>query len=285
MLCKASSLYGFAIGASDGRIGSVTDVLFDDATWKVRYLMVDTGGWLNGRTVLLSPTSIKAVRSADKILDAQLTRAQVEDSPPVDQHQPVSRRYETHLHDYYGWPYYWTVAPGLGVMAPMPVGAAAPISGPDRPSSEVRAAADAAAESDPHLRSLKDTSGRPLEANDGDVGHLEDLIIDCRNWGIEHAVVKTGSWLSGKRVVLDRRRIVGIEGVEGHVRVDLSRWMIEDAPAFDERMLHDESYDTAVHAYFEALLERTQRGMEERRAGMMPKVPRGNVDSGEPFRP
>ena len=53
MLRNASAIHGYAIVASDGHLGTVSDILFDDASWLVRWLVVDTGKWLSGRKVLL----------------------------------------------------------------------------------------------------------------------------------------------------------------------------------------------------------------------------------------
>jgi hypothetical protein len=56
MLRKALAIDGHAIAASDGRIGTVNDILFDHASWLVRWLVVDAGKWNSGRKVLLSPS-------------------------------------------------------------------------------------------------------------------------------------------------------------------------------------------------------------------------------------
>jgi len=37
MLRKSSEIVGYTIGASDGQLGKITDVLFDDETWPVRW--------------------------------------------------------------------------------------------------------------------------------------------------------------------------------------------------------------------------------------------------------
>jgi PRC-barrel domain protein len=58
MLQVISPLKGFAIEASDGRIGTVVDCLFDDASWKVRWLVIDCGTWLTARKVLIHPSAI-----------------------------------------------------------------------------------------------------------------------------------------------------------------------------------------------------------------------------------
>ena len=105
MLRMASHLKGTSIAATDGAIGSVQDLYFDDHSWTIRYLVVDTGTWLPGRQVLISPRSIMAVTDEAKI-PVSLTKSQVENSPSTEVDKPVERQYEQHPD--YGYPYYWT---------------------------------------------------------------------------------------------------------------------------------------------------------------------------------
>jgi hypothetical protein len=75
---------GFHIVATDGGIGHVDDFLVDEATWEVRYLVVDTSNWIGGKSVLISATVIDAINSPSKEIRVTLTRDQVEQSPSVD---------------------------------------------------------------------------------------------------------------------------------------------------------------------------------------------------------
>ena len=107
MLRNTADLKGFAIQATDGELGTVDQFYFDDETWAIRYFMVETGGWLGGRRVLISPISVVHADWQAKRLDVALTKKQVEHSPNVNTHQPVSRQHEAEYYGYYGYPYYW----------------------------------------------------------------------------------------------------------------------------------------------------------------------------------
>ena len=107
MLWDASALDGYAIEASDGRIGSVSDFLFEDTSWKVRWLVVDTGGWLSGRKVLLPLSALGKPDPSLRQFPVKLTMQQVKDSPDIDTDRPVSRQHETHIYGHYGWNPYW----------------------------------------------------------------------------------------------------------------------------------------------------------------------------------
>src|ERR1035437_2504074 len=105
MLKSIKQLYGNKLGASDGEIGHVKDFYFDDQNWTVRYLIADTGSWLSGRQVLLSPHAFGAPQHDEKLLGVNLTRKQIEDSLLIELHKPVSRQYEEEYYRHYGWPY------------------------------------------------------------------------------------------------------------------------------------------------------------------------------------
>ena len=154
-------LRGFAIGATDGDIGTVDEFYFDDASFTVRHLVIDTGGWLTGRKVLISPMALRDIDWDAKRIKAALTKAQVEKSPKIDTDRPVSRQHEI---AYYGYPYYWA-GPYLWGAYPSPY----PVPPSDRKTSlEKERRWDWAGESgDPHLRSSAAVIGYHIAAADG----------------------------------------------------------------------------------------------------------------------
>jgi len=107
MLRIVKKLFENKLGASDGEIGHVNDFYFDDQNWAVRYLVADTGSWMPGRLVLISPHAFGNLYQGGKVLLFNLTRQQIENSPSIELHKPVSRQYEEEYHRYYGWPFYW----------------------------------------------------------------------------------------------------------------------------------------------------------------------------------
>jgi hypothetical protein len=151
MLRNAKDLHGLTIRATDGEIGTVDQFYFEDETWAIRYLTVDTGGWLGGRQVLLSPISVLGVPDwQTKRLDVALTKEQVENSPDINTHQPVSRQHEIAYFGYYGYPFYWGGS-NLWGAGPNPAGLAIPIP----LSSEAIADNLADGSKDSHLRSSR----------------------------------------------------------------------------------------------------------------------------------
>src|SRR5664279_6350411 len=107
MLTNTTNLKGLVIHATDGEIGTVDHFYFDDDTWAIRYLTVETGSWLDDRRVLISPMAVIRTDWRAKRIDVALTKKQVENSPNIDTHKPVSRQHEAAYLGYYGYPNYW----------------------------------------------------------------------------------------------------------------------------------------------------------------------------------
>src|ERR1700722_16007893 len=141
MLWHASAINGYAIAASDGPIGTVSDFLFDDASWRVRWLVVDTGNWLSGRKVLLPPSALGRLDAKEQEFLVTLTKQQVKDSPQIDTDRPVSRQLETSVYDFYGWSPYWGAGFNMGGYGYMPGGIVeAPFFGAQRRDDEIAGA-------------------------------------------------------------------------------------------------------------------------------------------------
>ncbi len=244
MLIKMSEFDGYGIQATDGAIGSVHDVYFDADTWTVRYFVVDTGTWLTGRRVLISPRAVRGADPEPRRLDVALTREQVEHSPHVDTARPVSRQHEIAFAEYYAYPYYWG-GPFRWGFEPYPGALAAP-RGRSAVEEEIRARERESA--DPDLHSGREVIGYYLEATDGDLGHVEDFLVDDLSWAIRYMVVDTRNWLPGRTVLVSPEWIREVDWADSKVRVDLTRASVERAPEHDpdrplerdaERRLHE----------------------------------------------
>jgi len=235
MLINAHKMKGAAIIARDGAIGEVDDLYFDDEKWTVRYLVVNTGAWLFRRDVLVSPISIENVDEANNQVIVNLTRDQVKDSPDIDTQRPVSRQHESAFMDYYGYPYYWG-GPYLWGDSAFPATLAMP------PAVEPQMAAAAATarrresedSNDEHLRSVNEVRGYHIEAADGEIGHVDDFIIDDKDWAIRSIVIKTGGWLSGRKTLVSPQSIEGISWTESKMFVNLTREQIAGGPEYTE---------------------------------------------------
>jgi hypothetical protein len=228
MLQSVKQLYGNKLGASDGEIGHVKDFYFDDQNWAVRYVVADTGAWLPGRKVLLSPHAFSGLDQAGKALLVNLTRKQIEASPLIETHKPVSRQYEEEYYRYYGWPFYWQ-GDGLWGLSGFPI-----LELPAAPQPEPAAAFGPQLESaDAHLRSTQAVNGYHLQASDGTFGHICDFMMDAQSWAIRQLVVKTGHRFSGKEVQIPTRKVDRISYPDSTVYVNLTGEAVQQSPAHD----------------------------------------------------
>jgi hypothetical protein len=249
MLWKASAINGYAIAASDGRIGTVSDFLFDDASWMVRWLVVDTGHWLSGRKVLLPPSVLGKLDAKEHEFSVTLTKQQVKDSPDIDTDRPVSRQMETNVYDYYGWSPYWGSGFYMGGYGNMPGSMVeSPYLGARRQDEEI---ADAqASHDDVHLRSVEAVTGYHIHASDGEVGHVEDFLVEDADWSIHYLVVDTKNWWPGKKVLVSPRSAQEIDWMDRLVNLDVDRQKVKDSPAYDTSITVDGSYEDRFRDYY-----------------------------------
>ena len=228
MLQSIKELYGEKLGALDGEIGQVKDFYFDDQSWVVRYVVAETGTWLTSRLVLLSPLAIGSLYQDGRAMLVNLTRKQIESSPAIDKHQPVSRQYEEEYHRYYGWPYYWEGDGLWGGMRGFPV-LETPLkfSAGEPPA----AAGPKAKRADAHLRSSQAVTGYHLQTRDGViVGHVSDFLMDDESWAINQLIVKIGHRFTGKEVQLSTSQIDRISYEDSTVFARLTKMAIEKSP-------------------------------------------------------
>lgn len=248
MLRNAKELEHHELRARDEKIGHVQDFFFDDVRWVVRYLVVDTGTWLNSRKVLISPVAVRRVEWTEKLISVDLTQEQVRNSPGIDTEQPVSREHEAALTRYYEWPAYWGAAgfPDIGFSTLVPP---APIYGADARAPDTHSNATAVHE-DHHMRSVRAVTGHGVEASDGNIGHVHDFLIDDRSWVIRYLVIDTRNWWPGKKVLVSPRWIRAVGWNESNVHVDLTRAAIKASPAYDPAAPPSSDYTDQLHDHY-----------------------------------
>lgn len=238
MLRSLKSLIGYNIGATDDALGKVDNFLFHDSSWIIRYLVVDTGNWLSGRKVLISPVSIEQPVTKVRLLPVNLTREQVKNSPDIDMDKPISRQAEIELYKHYDWTPYWT---GGGFAAPV-----------IEPSSEEKEQAAVAAKDkvDPSLRDTQEVIGYHIHATDGDIGHVEDFILDDESWIIRYFVVDTRDWLPGRSVLVSPQWIEKISWSDSKVWIDQLKDQIKNSPRYDASAPINQEYETRLYDFY-----------------------------------
>ena len=246
MLQNANHFKGLVIQARDGEIGTVDQLYFDDESWAIRYLTVETGGWLGGRRVLISPISVVHTDWQAKRLDVSLTKKQVEHSPDIDTHKPVSRQHEAAYLGYYGYPNYWggTFLWGPGYY---PSGLATEVAASKETQALERIQKESA---DSHLRSTAAVTGYHIEAMDGEIGHVAGFFMDDETWAIRYLEVATKNWWPGKKVLVSPSWIQRVSWTDSKVYISLSRDVVKNAPAFVESAPITREYEDQLHRHY-----------------------------------
>jgi PRC-barrel domain len=240
MLINTKTLKGYKLHSLDGEIGRVKEFYFDDQHWTVRYLVADTRLWLPGRQVLISPHALGCVSKQEKHITVNLTRQQIEESPPLDSDKPVSRQFEKEYFEYYQWPLYWS-EPSMGVVFPY-------ISQEGDLKKNVSQGEKKTG--DAHLCSTHEVSGYHIQALGGEVGHVDDFIIDDETWAIRYLVVDTKNWWPGKRVLVSPLWIDEVSWRESKVLVNLPREEIKQGPEYTEWSLLTREFEIAMHRHY-----------------------------------
>jgi uncharacterized protein YrrD len=239
MLRSTKALIGYHLAAAQEKIGTVDDFLFDDTAWTVRYLVANTGGWLSGRLVLISPAALQRPEWQSRVFPVDLTRKQIEESPSILSDAPLVRQKELELARHYNWPVYWAIN-GLGGFG------AAPIVTPIAPPQEAEAAAD----DNPHLRSTREVRGYGIHATDGNIGHVDDFIVDDDDWAVRYLVVDTRNWLPGRDVLLATDWIEEVSWPDARVVVCHSREEVKNSPEYDASTPVNREYEEVLHDYY-----------------------------------
>jgi hypothetical protein len=241
-LKRIKSTLGFDIQAEDGQIGSVDDYLFDSQTWTVRYMVAETGSWLADRQVLLSPEKLGQPDWDSEEFPVALTTEAVENAPPVESDMPVSRQSEMLLARHYGWTPYWTE----GLM-------------PDELGMSIAAEADTKsrkavqAQTKSHLHGVKEVSGYHTHATDGDIGHVQDFIVDTDTWAIRYLLLDTRNWLPGKHVLIPPAWASEVDWAEARLHVNVDRQAVRESPEYDEDVPLTREVEEALYSHFDRM--------------------------------
>jgi sporulation protein YlmC with PRC-barrel domain len=244
MIRSLNELEGYTLRALDGDIGRCSDFLFDDSQWTVRYMVADTGRWLPGRKILISPAFLETADWDSRRFPIRLTRSQIENGPPLDSDAPVSLRYERAYHDFFATTYYgmgsglWGNYPGPGMLVP---------PGGQNPPAEVPEPHQEATQ----VRSVREVTGYRIAAEEGEgAGHVEDLLVDDTTWTLRYLVIDRSRLPFSRKVLLAVEWIEDVDWVDRTLRVGVTEAKIAEAPEYDPREPVNEAKETVLYDYY-----------------------------------
>lgn len=234
-------LEGMKLHARDGDFGAVKDVLFDDQRWFVRWIVVDTGGWMSERLVLLAPDVLERLDGETRRATVACSRAEIEAAPEIDVHKPVSRQREQETMARFGWTPAWVFT---GLEGEPPVVPQVFVPPPEETAGTEQI-------EDPHLRSAREVKGYAIRATDGDIGHVDDLVLDDEGWTVRYLVVDTRNLLPGRKVLLAPDWISRVGWEEQAVSVDFDREEVRSSPEYHPDELPTREYERRLYDHYE----------------------------------
>ncbi len=238
-LRSLKEIKGYAVEAADGAMGQVDDFLFHDDGFRLRYLVVDTGGFLTGRKVIIPPDVLEKPDRKSRAFPVDLNKEEVKASPPLAADEPVSRQHEAEIHKHFTWQPYWEGrAPGG-----FPVSGTAVGTEKEAPDSE-------RSSGDRHLRSFNEILGYAVACRDGDVGEVDDFILDDDSWSLRYFVIDAGGWLSDRKLVLALPWVKGVDWETRGVQVDVTKQELKQSPQFDPSVVLDREFERRLHEHF-----------------------------------
>ncbi|TVP96273.1 MAG: PRC-barrel domain containing protein [Roseinatronobacter sp.] len=262
MLLNTRDLVGYRLTAIDGAIGIIDDLLIDDRDWTIRWITVDTGNWLHSRKVLLPPQSFGEPDHLGREIPIDLDRKRVEQSPTVARDHSVSRQVEADIYAFYDYPPYWSqgsAKPIAGVVGNMPLAsigtrafdnAQAQQAVPAAPSEALITDTIGHGQDYPHLRSTNEMMGYYIEAKDGSIGHVEDILIEGHGWETRYLLIDTRSWWPGRKVLISPKWASSVSWSDRKVYLDMTREHVRTSPEYDPRKPIDHSYEERLHAHY-----------------------------------
>jgi sporulation protein YlmC with PRC-barrel domain len=225
------SLIGYSMRANDGEIGKVEEFYFDDQNWAIRYMIVKTGSWLLGRSVLISPTALQTPDEENREFPVNLTMDEISNSPDIDMHKPVARQHEIALYQHYSWQPYWQsgfYSGGLwGVMPPA-------LLIDERILTNDEKEKNYKDHDDVHLRSTESIRGYHIHTTDDEIGHVSDFVIDEKTWQILYFVIDTHNWIGGKKVLIHVSDIREVKWENSKVIVNITIDAVKSSKLFNE---------------------------------------------------
>lgn len=241
MLTKVKYLKNYTLKCKDGELGKIKEVYFDDQNWDVRYFVVNTGVWLIGRTVLVSPLAVVSFDEEKEEIEVNLTKSQIENSPVLESDKPVSEQYQMEYNAYYSYPLF---------MGALTVGGALPYKPIHVKETKAFDRTDVIEEWDQHLRSSQVVHGYDAKSLNDSIGYVDDFIVDTTTWKMKYLIIDTKLILKGKKYLVSTLWINHISWHESIVFINLSGDEIEGSPDYSDDMIIDRTYETGLHDHY-----------------------------------
>jgi hypothetical protein len=221
MYTRVKNLCRMAVYSREGRIGRVSQVLFDDESWAIRHIVVTLDDALGWRQILVDPSCVADIDQRSGQVRLYIPTSQAVCCPDADSDMPVSRQKarDTSLSTSY-----CLYANEIPAFFPTAIPSALFEQETDGEPGAGNQPADV------HLRSSREVLRYRLRGRDRRFGHIKDFIFSERDWMIRQIEVSVRDGLFSRRIRLSPVWVVDVNWADREVSVDLPAKAIRDAP-------------------------------------------------------
>lgn len=236
MLTTLKHFKGYTVKAKNGVIGEVKDICFDDRHWIIRHFVIDTGTWLPGRQLLLSPAVLAQPNWSSRFFTIVLTKEQVKNSAGRDRKKLDDHKHKGTVDSNYKWPTYWTDSPLPGDISIHNL----PLKSEPDPA-ETKAVF--------YLRSMEEVIGYAIHTLDGEIGQAEDFVLEYTTWKINWVVTVTDKWLFGRKILIPTQWIDNVSSTDLKVYLSLENDFIKICPEYNLPKLANREYEKWLNMF------------------------------------
>lgn len=241
---SVKNLLDYKFETEDRMEGAIKDFILDDIKWIIRYLEVSFGSLFKNQKVLVPRVFLEEPDWENHKFPVKLKKDTISRCPSIEEHETVSRAYEAKLSDYYGLRYYWMygyAVPGVATFPPHKI---------DPPEKSIKEK-----DLNINLRSFKEIEGYHICAIDKKIGHIEDIIVDDKNWQIVYVAVDTSNWLPwSKKVVIPVNKLEEVSYTGREVTIKMNSEAIMNAPDYDQTLPFESEFENDVINFFNSSL-------------------------------
>lgn len=239
MLRVGLALQGYGIEAGTAEIGTLSDLLFDETTWQIKWVVVESGSWKCGRKIRIRPSYIETTDCQRQLVLLSLAKHEVKHSPGVRPEPTVSRQVQSRRLDDQAC----DTSPGtVGSERGKVARAGAFDLSPSLDTQQ--------ADRDRHLRSMAALMGHQCRTEDSPIGRLEDLLIDDVAWDIRYLIVNARTLLPGKHVLLSPCAVKQIGMSDSQIEINVSRDQVKASPPWNPLAVIDKGYRYQLHRHY-----------------------------------
>jgi sporulation protein YlmC with PRC-barrel domain len=239
MLRSCKSLEGYSLNASDGEIGHLKTIHFNDEDWSVKYLVVDIGSFWNEKKVLVLPNASYQFSWIEQNISVKLTRNQIKEALPYSSDLPVSDQHE--LINKLNFKSLYLIEPWSGSFLPLWF--------PDLKAGQ--ALQNIVQEiGDKDLRCAKTITGYQVVLKDKEFGKVEDFILDCNEWIIRDIVIDANHILHSNKKIIPVSKIKVFDTDNQKIELELSSHELLDYTDYNEHQAVNREYVIKFYDYY-----------------------------------